>query len=139
MDVGNVQNEQCVAGLTTSGIDLQQVFDPLDDADQFNYVLPSQENTHENTLPDTDVLEADGDAFHLIEDDDYRDNDEVYCRESDSSSDPEDEAVAQHNDSDSRVPLYPRATMAVTESSISIIEILAETQDDISLTKLTYM
>jgi hypothetical protein len=23
-------------------------------------VLPSQENTHENTLPDTDVLEADG-------------------------------------------------------------------------------
>jgi hypothetical protein len=85
-------------------------------------VLPSQENTHENTLPDTDLLEADGDAFHLIEDDDYRDNDEVYCRESDSSSDSEDEAVAQHNDSDSRVPLYPGATITVTESIISIMK-----------------
>ncbi len=85
-------------------------------------MLPSQENTYENTSPDTDVLESDDDVFHLVEEDDYRDNDEMYCKESDSSSDSENEAVAQHNDSDSCVPLYPGATITITESIISIMK-----------------
>ena len=68
------------------------------------YMTPNQENTLSQSV-DGDCVEGDAqEPFHFLEDDEYRENEQIYCRKSNSSM-ADNESEIEHDEPEACIPL----------------------------------
>ena len=84
-------------------------------------MIPNQENTLSHSV-ERDCIKGDAqEPFHLLEDDEHRDNEQINCRESNSSM-ADNESEIEHDEPEACIPLYPEATLAMQKTFIGIMK-----------------